>query len=138
MKNITVAVCTDERGGMMFNRRRQSRDRVLIAELVSGVDGKIYISEYSRTVFAPHAERVTVCADPIAECPEGGVCFVENTPIIPHLADIGRIIIYNWNKRYPFDTELGFIPSEVGFKKVGESEFVGSSHERITKEVYER
>ena len=45
MKNITVALCIDERGGMIFNKRRVSRDRVLIAELVGSVEGKIYISE---------------------------------------------------------------------------------------------
>ena len=34
---MTLIVCLDDNLGMMFNRRRQSRDRVLIAELMAHV-----------------------------------------------------------------------------------------------------
>ena len=138
MKKITVALCTDERGGMMFNKRRQSRDRVLISELLGSTDGKIYISKYSRLLFEPHIERVVVCDDPIKECGEGDVCFVEDTPILPYVADISRIIIYNWNRRYPYDRTFEVDLNACGFTKVCETEFAGSSHEKITKGVFER
>lgn len=138
MKNITVALCTDERGGMMFNKRRQSRDRVLIAELVNSTEEKIYISRYSRLLFEPHIDRVVICDDPIRDCGEGGVCFVEDTPILPYIDDISRLVIYNWNRRYPCDVAFEVDHEAVGFTRVSESEFVGSSHEKITKGVYER
>lgn len=138
MRNITVALCVDERGGMIFNKRRVSRDRVLISELVGSVDGKIYIGEYSRLLFEPHIDRVVICRDPIAECPEGAVCFVENTPITPYLNDISAFIVYNWNRMYPYDVRFDVDLAAEGFTKVEESEFEGSSHEKITKGVYKR
>lgn len=138
MKNITVALCIDERGGMIFNKRRVSRDRVLIAELVGSVEGKIYISEYSLRIFEPHKERVVVCDDPIRECPEGAVCFIENTPVEPYLGDISSFIIYNWNTMYPYDVCFTIELEKEGFTKVSESEFEGSSHDNITKGVYVR
>ena len=122
----------------MFNKRRQSRDRVLIKELIDSTVGKIYIGEYSRLLFEPYPDRVKICKDPAKECADGGICFIENTPIKPYLKDAERFIIYNWNKKYPYDVEVGFDVENEGFKKVAESEFVGSSHEKITKGVYER
>ena len=52
--------------------------------------------------------------------------------------DISRLIIYNWNRRYPFDRQLDISPAKMGFKLVSVTEFEGSSHEKITKEIYER
>ena len=136
MKNLTVAVCTDVRGGMMFNNRRQSRDRALISELVGSTDGRIYISAYSRLLFEEYIDRVVICDDPVFECEQNGFCFVEDTQIIPHLEYISRFIIYNWNKKYPFDRSLGFEVEKAGFIKESELEFSGSSHKKITKGVY--
>lgn len=138
MRKLTVAVCTDERGGMMFNNRRVSRDRILIDDLVVSVDGVIYIDKYSSLLFEPHADRVTVLGDVLADAPAGAVCFVEVPPIMPHAGDISRLIIYNWNRQYPFDRQLDISPVKMGFKLVAVTEFEGSSHEKITKEIYER
>ena len=138
MKNLTVALCTDERGGMIFNNRRVSRDRILIDELVSGVDGKVYIGEYSALLFEAHKDRVAVVGNVLADAPAGAVCFVEVPPFMPHVGDISRLIIYNWNRRYPFDKQLDISPAKMGFRLVSVTEFEGSSHEKITKEIYER
>ena len=49
---MKVIVCLEDKGGMMFNHRRQSRDRVLIADVVKMADGsKIFISQYSAMLF---------------------------------------------------------------------------------------
>ena len=130
---ITVAVCVDDEMGMMFNSRRQSRDRVLIEELISSTKGKIYIHPYSKTLFGD-SERVVISDDPLTECEEGGVVFVENLPILPHKAKIERLVIYRWNRAYPADVYLD-IPLE-GFRMISKSKFVGSSHDKITKEIY--
>lgn len=138
MRKLTVALCTDERGGMIFNNRRVSRDRILIDDLVNSVEGVIYIGEYSALLFESHKDRVTVLGDVLADAPAGAVCFVEVPPIMPHAGDISRLIIYNWNRRYPFDKQLDISPVKMGFKLVAVTEFEGSSHEKITKEIYER
>ena len=138
MRKLTVALCTDERGGMIFNKRRVSRDRILIKNLMDGFDGKIYINEYSRLLFEDYGDRAVVCESALDEAPSGAVCFIEFPPVTPYLSDISRFVIYNWNRRYPFDACLDVSPKDVGFKLVSASEFVGSSHEKITKEVFEK
>lgn len=138
MRNLTVALSTDERGGMIFNKRRVSRDRILIRDLMSGFDGKIYINEYSKLLFEEYPDRTVVCKSALDEAPDGAVCFIEFPPFAPYISDISRFIIYNWNRRYPFDLCLDVSPSDEGYKSVSVFEFEGSSHEKITKEIFER
>ena len=138
MKQITVAVCLDDEKGMMFGGRRQSRDRVLIADFVNAAEGRtIFIGEYSQLLFREYL-GVAVCENPMEECSDGGVCFVEALPLVPHLQDIHTLILYHWNRLYPADRYFDVEPEKNGFSLVSVSEFEGSSHERITKEIYRK
>ena len=136
MRDITVAICLDDRGGMLFFGRRQSRDRVLISELVDSVDKKIYINSFSKLLFEPHADKVVICDNPLLECPDGGIVFVEDLPLQPYLADISKIILYKWNKLYPSDKRIDIDFDD--FRVVSEKIFVGSSHEKISKVTLEK
>jgi len=137
MKKITVAVCIDEEGGMMFNNRRPTRDRVLISELLTSTEGRIVIHPYSQTLFRD-SERVVVSDDPMETAEDGDICFIEQLPIKPQLSYVSRFIVYNWNTLYPKDKSFDVDLRGSGFSLVSESEFEGSSHERITKGIYER
>lgn len=137
MKKITVAVCLDDEGGMMFNKRRQSRDRVLIRDFISSAVGKIHIHPYSEKQFLDF-ENVTASIDPISAANDGEYVFIENLPIKDRLNEIERIIIYKWNRLYPADTYFDVDPEACGFKLKSLSEFEGSSHEKITKGIYEK
>ncbi|MBQ7363761.1 MAG: ribonuclease Z [Clostridia bacterium] len=137
MKRITVAVCLDDEGGMMFNNRRQSRDRVLIAELLSSTEGRIVIHPYSAMLFGD-SERVFISENPLEDAAEGDICFIEQLPIAPLLSYVGRFIIYRWNRLYPRDKSFDVDVASAGFSLLSETEFVGSSHEKITKGIYER
>lgn len=134
MRKITVAVTVDDRMGIAFNKRRQSSDRVLIGDLVGSVSDKIYVSEYSQSLFTTHEGKTVVVDDPLRECPDGGCCFIEKTKIGEHLDDVETFIVYRWNRHYPSDVKLDVDFS--GYKMVDCTEFVGSSHEKITKETY--
>lgn len=131
MKKITVAVCLDDNGGMMFNSRRQSRDRVLIGELCESVKGKIYIHDYSRLLFDAYSDKVIVSDNPLSECADGGVCFIENLKLAPYADEINEIILYKWNRLYPSD--MKFDLSFNNYRVIQKKEFVGSSHDKITK-----
>lgn len=128
---ITVAVCLDDEGGMTFFGRRQSRDRVLIDELCNSTDGQIYINEFSRILFKDHTDRVTVSDNPLDNCPDGGLAFIENLPLLPHIDRISRLIVYKWNRLYPYDVRIDLNLGDFGVLSHGD--FVGSSHEKITK-----
>ena len=138
MRDLSVIYATDERGGMIFNKRRVSRDKLLIKDIVDTVCGKIYISEYSKLLFEEYADRVVICADPLFDAPSGAVCFVEFPPIVPYIKDISRITVYNWNRRYPFELCIDISPIQCGFRSVSVCEFVGNAHDKITKEIFER
>ena len=53
---MIVITCLDDRGGVMFNRRRQSQDRILrerIASMTAG--GRLWMSRYSAGQFEGEA-----------------------------------------------------------------------------------
>ena len=134
MRKITVAITVDERMGIAFNKRRQSSDRILISDLVNTVSDNIYITEYSLPLFSEQDAKAVVVADPLSECPDGGCCFVEAKALSEYIDEIDTLIVYNWNRHYPSDMKLDVDFS--GYKLVDFREFIGSSHEKITKEIY--
>ncbi len=49
---MKLIVCLDDKNGMMFNNRRQSRDKILIENMLELCkDKKLYTSEYSSKLF---------------------------------------------------------------------------------------
>ena len=136
---MTVIVCTEDRGGTLFLGRRLSRDRLLIADLTGTVgDGVIYISNFSEDLFSESDASVMCVSDPLSIAGEDDFVFIENLSLAEHIKDITRLIIYRWNRKYPFDTRLDVDPAEHGFSLISSTDFKGKSHEKITKEVYER
>ena len=137
---MKVIVCVDDRLGMTFNRRRQSRDRILCEDVISDLpEGQgLYVSEYSRILFDFAEDRLICCEDFLDSAGEGDVCFVENRALTPYVSKIRSLVIYRWNRHYPSDTAFDIDLCEDGFKLISTSEFAGSSHEKITKETYIR
>lgn len=51
---MRVIVCVDDNGGMLFNHRRQSRDRVLcerVLQMADERDCSVYMNTYSAKIF---------------------------------------------------------------------------------------
>ena len=130
-KKITVVLCLDDKGGMTFFGKRQSRDRQLISELCDSTEGAIYVNGFSSFIFAGHEDRIALSQSPLEECPDGGVVFVENLALSPYFDAIDRIILYKWNTTYPADKRIDI--SFEGFRVESKKEFSGSSHEKKTK-----
>ncbi|MBQ9069966.1 MAG: ribonuclease Z [Clostridia bacterium] len=138
MKKITVAVVLDDNEGMLLFGKRQSKDRVMIAEFVSSVgEENIYVSPFSKRIFENYVS-VTYADNPIEACVDGGACFIENMPLSPYVDSIETLIIYRWNRLYHSDVKFDLNPEKSGFKLESVSEFQGSSHDRITKEIYRK
>ena len=134
---MTVAVCISEGGGMLFNKRRQSKDKNATEDMLKQAgEKKILISEFSLPVFSEHPSRVITVSDPIAEAEEDSFVFIENCKISELKSKIKQIYIYKWNRKYPFDFKLDFVPSEEGMHLAETVEFAGSSHEKITRELW--
>ena len=138
MKKITVAVCVDDNLGMTFLGKRVSRDRILVEEFMEMAKGKrVLASTFSKILFQNYPD-VMLCDDPFGEASDGDFCFIENLYLRPHLEDIATLVIYRWNRAYPKDMRLDVSPDADGFKLIEVKEFVGSSHDKITKEVYSK
>ena len=134
---MTVFVCTDERGGMLFMKRRLSKDRVLTADLVDSVgDGILYISEFSESLFTDSDISVMSVPCPLDSAGEGDYVFVETEGLGKYIDKIKTLVVYNWNRKYPFDVSLDIEPLSKGFHLTETREFKGHSHDKITKEVY--
>ncbi len=138
MKKISVAVCLDDELGMMFFGKRQTRDRVLCAEFLEcEKDRKIYVNSFSSALFAD-AENLVISEEPLSDCGDGNIAFIENLDIKPHISDIVEFIIYRWNRCYPSDKKFDIDLKKEKFELVSYYEFEGSSHENIRKEIYRR
>lgn len=134
---MRVAVCIDDLGGMTFNRRRQSRDRVLLADLLAEVkEGRLLISPFSEDLFADKEATATRLFLGIARRED--LCFAEDAALAPYLSRIDELILYRWNCRYPRDRVLDIDPLAAGMRLAETVELAGHSHEKITKERYVR
>lgn len=135
---MKIIICVDDHGGLAFNKRRQSRDSVLIKDVceLAGKE-KIYMLPYTEKLFADIPEaRIKVSERPLAAAGRGDFCFSELVEVGEYADKIEELIIYRWNRSYPSDVMLDVSPEGLGLKLCGVYEFVGTSHEKITREIY--
>lgn len=129
---MILIVCLDDKNGMMFNKRRQSRDAAVIADIVAQADGSIlWMNSYSAKLFGT---GVRIDEDFLDKASQGEYCFVEGQDVSQVIDRVERIILYKWNRMYPSDVR--FEMAMDGWKLDEIRDFKGNSHEKITKEVY--
>ena len=134
---MTVAVCISDGGGMMFNKRRQSRDKTVIHDvLLCAGERKVIVSQYSASLFLEYESDILSVANPLSEAKAGSFVFVEDDSLLEYKKKIKEIYIYKWNRKYPFDLKLDFHPETEGMHLDETVEFVGNSHEKITRELW--
>lgn len=138
MRKITVAITVDDKMGIAFNSRRQSRDKNLIADMCKKHDGDIYVTSRSALLFEGYEDRIKIVDAPLTDCPDSGFCFVEMTHLGEHVDTIDQLIVYHWNRHYPSDKKLDIDIIQCGFKMAAKYEFVGNSHDKITKGIYKK
>ena len=134
---MTVYICIDKRGGMLFNNRRQSRDSAVIDDILASAEGKLFISDFSKKLLFDK-KGIKCKKNPLEDSRAGDHVFCENLPLKDCVDKIGRLVIYNWNRLYPSDVKLDIDPTACSFILKSRTEFVGTSHEKITKEIYEK
>ncbi len=133
---MTVAVATDMRGGMLFLGRRVSRDRALIADLARLQEGRLLCHPFSERYLVSMGLSPVVCEDPLDSAREDDTCFIEGLPLLPHIARIARLIVYRFDKVYPFDVSLDINPHAPPFHLSEAQELPGYAHKTLIREVY--
>ena len=129
---MKLIFCVDDRMGLAFNKRRQSRDRVVIEKILENNRGKkITVSPYSESLFGdvPGVEVRESLS-------EGETCFAEREITEEMMKKADELEVYFWNRAYPGDSFAEI--NEEEFCLTEEEEFQGSSHEKITRRKYMR
>lgn len=134
---MTLIVCLDEKNGILFNHRRQSSDRKLRERVLAHAGSKtLWMSVYSAGQFPALPPNVRVDDDFLHRAEADDYCFLEGSCTDVSKA-VDRLIVYRWNRKYPADVYFS-MTLFAEFRLVGCEDFAGSSHERITEEVYEK
>ena len=132
---MILAVCVDDKLGMLFNKRRQSKDRELRKDLLSLTDQVLWVNEYTAKQFTEDEKMwLNIREDYLDEIGEDDICFVENLPLAEYEKRTTKLIIYHWNRIYPSDTPFPFNLSR--WELESEYEFKGYSHDKITRRIY--
>mgnify|MGYP001095382869 CR=1 FL=1 len=132
---MTVIVCLDNANGMMFNHRRQSRDANVVKDILKTINGtSLLIAPYSEPLFSQAECSVSISDSFLTDAEANDYCFVENTSVAEFKEKISKLVIYKWNRDYPADFYFD-IDYANDYKLETTLDFVGTSHEKITKEV---
>lgn len=137
---MNIIICLDDNNGMMFNKRRQSQDRILRADLKEFIKDKdLYMNNYSYKLYKDIDNgNIKVSENFLEQCTENDFCLVEDKLLNNYINKINNIIIYKWNRIYPSDLYFDINLKSNSWELLETKEFEGSSHEKITRIIYRR
>ena len=94
---MIVMVCVDDKNGMMFNKRRQSQDRVLRQHMLElAGDKKLWMNAYSRKQFPKEDEsRIAVAENGFQNIRSGEYCFLEDKDPAQYKEQIEELILFS-------------------------------------------
>ncbi len=137
---MMIIAAVDDRNGMMFHHRRQSQDRVLRQRVLAlTADSRLWMNHYTKKQFSESdAPQINVDERFLSEAAPGEYCFVEDVAAAPYEKWVEKIILFKWNRKYPGDFYFDIDVHGNGWRLTSTEEFRGSSHDKITMEVYTR
>ena len=135
--SLKLILCLDERLGMAFNHRRQSRDALLLKDLKAELGGApLHLLPYSLPLFEELDVDCRVLDSLDTSLAQDAYLFLETTDPKPLEEQIDELILYRWNRHYPADLYCKL--DLTAFTLINTKELVGSSHEKITKEILKK
>ncbi len=133
---MKLIFCIDDKKGRLCFGRRQSSDRALRAWVLRrAAQTRLWMSRYSAAQFE-NENGIIVDDDYAQKAEEADYCFVEDKAW--DIAKANEIILCRWNRHYPADVFWTTDLKAEGFSKCESTDIVGSSHEKITIEVYRK
>lgn len=122
---------------MLFNHRRLSRDRRVCEKILDYSNEKeLWMNAYSRKLFTNLTDIHSIQVDEEFLDKSQSICFVENQDITPYLPKIDTLVLFQWNRDYPAD--FFFTVDLSQWNLISTEDFEGTSHEKITMEVYKK
>lgn len=133
---MKLIFCLDEKKGMMFGGKRQSQDSVLRQWIMNKTKGsKLWMSSYSAKQFKDQTGFV-VDDNYDSKAALKDYCFVEDKEFSIEKAD--EVILCHWNRKYQADKAFDIDLKACGFRKTESEDIKGSSHEKISIEIFRR
>lgn len=134
---MKIAVCLDDKNGMLFGGRRQSKDQYLRQYLLEMAQpNPLWMNDFSAKQFEVE-DPICVAEDFLEAAPQDHWCFVENADILPYKDEIRYIAIYRWNRLYPSDVKFPVEAFCNRWQLISTRTFPGYSHDEITEEIYQ-
>ena len=131
---MKLIFCIDDKMGMMFFGKRQSKDRNLREWIINKVENSaLWMSEYSAKQFDEH-KQIIVDNHYLEKAKEEEYCFVEDGDY--DFEKACGVILCHWNRQYPADKFFDRTKLDEEFSLVRTEDMIGSSHEKITIEIY--
>lgn len=137
---MIIIAAVDDRNGMAFNHRRQSQDRVLREKILALTAGKrLWMNHYSEKQFQNYdAAQIYVDDNFLNKAAPDEFCFIEDQSAVTYEKWVEQIILFKWNRSYPGNLHFDIDVKEPRWHLERTEDFTGSSHEKITMEVYGR
>lgn len=137
---MIVCVAVDDKMGMTFNRRRQSKDALLRKKLLEISKGhRLYMNNYSAKQFENVSDyNIVVDDEMLDKACDDDFCFVENLPLKGYEQLINKMFIFRWNRLYPADMFFDISLDDNNWILDSAIEFEGNSHKNITMEEWIR
>ncbi len=143
---MKIITCLDKNNGMSFHGKRQSRDEVVIKDIVNFISEnnyKLIMNENSYRLFLKYNSEINdmksnfICYKDSEELYDDvDYCFVETFNIEKIKDEIKELIIYRWDKVYPSTIKFDVSCTTLDLFKA--DEIIGRSHEKIIREVYRK
>lgn len=136
-EHMNIAVCLDDKNGMLFGGRRQSKDQYLRQQLLQlAQPNALLMNGFSAKQFDPD-DAVCVAENFLEIADMEQWCFVENSDVLPYKDKIEKIAIYRWNRLYPSDVKFPLDAFCENWRLVSTRTFPGHSHDEIIEEIYQ-
>lgn len=132
---MKAIICIDQNKGMIFNHRRQAKDKALVEKVLEITKNSVlYMTEYSKRIF-PFSENIRIIQKDFHRKSDG-FWFIEEK--IEDISVFEEIYIFNWNTIYPADIYFPYHLEQEGFSLASVEDFKGNSHDIITLSLYRR
>ena len=133
---MTVIICVDNNGGILFNGKRQSKDRIFrkyLLDIVEKENCRIAMTPYTYGQFQEDKRKEQIDVKNIFSFDEDYIFLEQSIPI--SWEKVNNLILCCWNRDYPTDEYFNLpIGVECVLRKT--EEIVSDSH-TLTIETYE-
>lgn len=135
---MDIFAAIGKKGGMMFFKRRVTKDQVFIDYIIEKCDKRnLYMNEYSKELFCDK-DNIIVDENFLDIATNDGCCFVENVDIADYTDKIDRIYLCDWGRKYPatfyFDINVFDDPN---WKFITFENLIGKSHDSMVVFIFE-